>query len=91
VNTPSFNGPTGPAPSAPSGFGVPSGFGQAAASGLGGGFGTQPFNMNPTDPASGMFRRIKPMQTGAGSAGMGNAQPGGGTDVMSGLRSYEND
>ena len=61
---------------APIGAGTPPDFGTAAAPGIGGGLGTSPFNMNPADPTSASFRRIKPQQTGSGSAGMGNAQAG---------------
>ncbi len=61
---------------APVGSGGAPSFGQAAQPGIGGGLGTSPFTMNPADPNGAPFRRIKPMQTGAGSAGMGNAETG---------------
>lgn len=68
----------------PVGYGLPQ-FGQAATSGIGGGV-SGPFNpygggmQRPpgTGAIFGGFRRITPQQTGPGSAGMGNAQGGGG-------------
>lgn len=68
-------------PQAPGG--IPQ-FGQAATSGIGGGV-SGPFNpYGGYSPPPGQgaifggFRRITPQQTGPGSAGMGNAQGGGG-------------